>query len=893
MKKQIITVVAVALVAVILFTTYAFFLKDDGIEELDDPFYVLSAEAEKALSDLDDDGDIVLHGYDSLDDNWILLKRFAGVVAKAADFDLEEAENPQFTGVEIVYGKEKTTRIEYKDFFKYLYDGTPYAFDGESLLVNGILTLAGRDAQTFELRALEGYDTDGDTVTNSGLPFMFPALDRDKIDILSISVKEDKKEEVSDESTDVSDESADVSDESTDVSDESADASDEVSDEVSEIIDETSDVSDTTSEEEKTEDKKEEEKTDKKDDGFRTYSLYQVDGQFYFDTSIAIKYNQEAFAKVTTNCRYTTTQGKMKLPEGRTWADYGLDHENPTTAKYTIMTVKDKDGNYSIHSVFIGNKASNGVQYYARYVGGMYSSESDEEGRNLLHNFTKDNIFFLSASVVEDSICLPQTDLMEPTIVTPITATQALFSFEDIRVEYKDKGIMALAKKLNEFNPASNLSQVDDSSLSKVLSDKKNADDYSAYSKGWKEHLGVFAGFSSSDGKKTYIDAAITRKVEGGKFEVRFGLLRDEANGAYLPSKITFKASADGINWDNIENGEISPAHSDKSLERYSISFNTTKNIKYIRIGFDVPQIAQTYVVFDEIRIYGDDRDAQPTSAIGGNWKLVTPASYIPADRNYEYLDMTNFNDFVQDMGALAGDRVVGCGFSDNGNAVSTLLKKDVLAEFGLDSPARHYSYTYDGAVCDIYVSAKDEKTGKYYAYATYTGEADGKHQVVTSDVIVELSEETYPWLAWEFVEFLDHSLLSMYLVDIPEMEISFDGTEYAFDLGLDGEKALSSVVYDGKSLDVTSFKYLYQHILSIKMYDVYEPTEGDQEPIEYLRIKIHSESTSPEFVFYRVSATRCYFTVDGFGSYYALVEDVDQVRKDVLNYIAGGTVTK
>jgi hypothetical protein len=76
-------------------------------------------------------------------------------------------------------------------------------------------------------------------------------------------------------------------------------------------------------------------------------------------------------------------------------------------------------------------------------------------------------------------------------------------------------------------------------------------------------------------------------------------------------------------------------------------------------------------------------------------------------------------------------------------------------------------------------------------------------------------------------------------------------------------------------------------------MHDEYIPSEGADEPTEYLRIKVHTESHSPEFVFYRVSATRCYFTVDGSGSYYALIEDVDDVIEDALTFVSGGKVEK
>ncbi|MBR4278603.1 MAG: hypothetical protein IKT34_00360, partial [Clostridia bacterium] len=186
MKKQIITVVSFALAAVLLFTTYMVFLKDDGIEEVADPFYVLTPEAEHALKNLDEKATLYLRGYDSADDYWTIVKRFADAMSDAGRVVVKTDVESSADCVEIEYDG-KTTKVEFDSLFKTLYDGTRYAFDGESVLVNGILLLAGKGTITLELRALSGYDTDGHQVTSQGNPFMFPALDRSRIEYLTIN----------------------------------------------------------------------------------------------------------------------------------------------------------------------------------------------------------------------------------------------------------------------------------------------------------------------------------------------------------------------------------------------------------------------------------------------------------------------------------------------------------------------------------------------------------------------------------------------------------------------------------------------------------------------------------------------------------------------------------
>ena len=810
MKKQIIVVASFALAALLLFTSYFVFFKDDGIDEVGDPFYTVSENVANALVELEAEVEIILVGYDRDEDGWEMIYRFCEALTETnGDFSLSTESGNACVKVVAEKGSKD---IAYDDFFKYLYDGTCYAFDCESLVANAILSLCGKEEMSISLRALSGYDTDGDQVTGTGAPFIFPALQRSDISFLSITNEHGE------------------------------------------------------------------------------YSIYKDDGSFYFGSSRAISYNSEAFSQLTTDCRYAVAYGKMALPEGKDWETYGLATEKATTAKYSLMTEPGKDGNYFLHTVYIGNLSSTKSYYYARYIGAIFEPSGKEgESDKLIHNLSKDIIYFLPASVVTGSIGLPQTAIMEPTIVNAVTNNEQILSFDNIRIDLFGKGTSAIAKKISDFNAASNLSALDTSALTNVISDKISAGDYSSYEGGWIKHIKTFGAFTSSDGRDTYIDAALAKNGKNGEYKIVFGLLRDESNGAYLPTKIKLSKSYDGVNWHEIENGEIATSHSDATVKKYEFSFTDETTVKYIRFAFDVPQLKSSYVVFDEIRIYVDGDDAQPSSAVGGTWKLIAPNEYISEGMNYSFLDMSNFNTFVQVMASLTGDRVVGCGFSENGDA--SKIDKTVLAKFGLDEPDKHFSFEYQGVVTDLYVS-KPNEDGNYYVYSTFSGELEGQDIFATTDVIVEISTETAPWLAWDLVEYLDHSLFSIYIVDISKMEISADGVKHEFDLSLDSEGQLGAVKYKGENYDVKSFKYLYQSIISIYLQDEYVPSEGETAE-EYFRVKVHTETNSPEIVFYRVSSSKCYFTIDGQGGYYVLVEDVNEAREKLAAYINGEIITK
>ncbi len=815
MKKQIITIISVAVAAVLLFTVYSVFFRNTGIEVTGDSFYTLTTETQQAVSGIDTEVRITLSGYDGADDGWETISRYARVIAEANSNITIKTKSAGEAEVSVATDSGEKD-IPYESFFKTRYDGTRYAFDGEALMVNAILSLCGKGELEIELRAFSGYDTDGDTVTATGAPFMFDSIDRSKIAFLTIN------------------------------------------------------------------------------NSHGTYSIYQDEGSFFFTSTRAAAYDDELFSQLTTNCRYMVTYGKFDLPEGKSWASYGLEIDNGSkaeTASYSLMTTSDSDGNYFLHSVYIGSLASSGTYYYARYVGGLFAPSGKEgEADTLIYNLTKDVIYQIPADSVQGTIDAPQTDVMTATLVNSITDSEELLTIDNVRIDDYKSGISAFVRNLYSFNPAANMSVKDSSAITSAICDKVSAKEYSSYEGGWLNNIGVFGGFTSSDGKATHMDALLTRYAQNGEYRIKFGILRDEENGACLPGNITFSKSADGVNWIAIENGTVRPEQSDKTVKEYELSFTDTERVKFIRIAFDVPQVKSSYVVFDEIRIYADGDDSQPKDSISGVWNLMSPEAYIPTGSNVTSLDMNNFNNFIQSIAAIEGERVVACGFGKDGDA--STLNTELLAKYGLDNPEKHFSFEYQEIITDIYVSAPNGE-GKYYAYSVFTGELNGERICATTDIIVELSTATAEWLEWSFTEYLDHSLLSIYIIDMTDMTLSFDGKDYKFDITLDENGGdLAKVSYNGQSMDVKSLKYIYQAILSIYMQDEYVPSENDK-PEEYLRIKISTETNSPELVFYRVSASKCYFTVNGEGSYYALVEDVNLVRDVVLRYISGEIITR
>ncbi len=818
MKKQIITIAVVAVLAIAVFIGYT--ILKNNVDETPDETYKLTETEIKALSSVDKDITITLFGYSSEDKNWNAVNFFTESIVSANDkLTMKSETTGDFKGVRVSQGSEKTD-IPFDSLFLIRYDGAKYAID-PTVIINSVLKLNGKTELDANPRPMSGYDLDGDDILGESRPYVFPKMEREDIYMLTVNNEHGQ------------------------------------------------------------------------------YTVFQENGKFYFGSSRMIQYDAEIFAKVTTDCRNCLALGKMDIPEGNTWETYGLGGDSEPTAIFSVATAPDKENAYLQHTVIVGNKSSSGKYYFARYNGGKYKLVEKEDGEGneseIVQEFSKDCIYLIEASSVEGSYAIPQTDIMKPMVMNAIEDTNAIYGIDDIKIDLYDLGVSGAALNVTNFNPAKNLSVIDPTSVSKVIGDKKYAKSaYSSYEGGWTKHIDVFAGFTSSDRNQTYIQAALMRAPTEGNYEISFGLLKATQDGAYLPGKISLTYSTDGINWHVVENGNITPSQNNNTIQTYKLSFKTTENIKFLRFIFDVPQTEGNYVVFDEIRIEVDGMDAQPIEAISGVWRFVSPSDYIADGRNFAHTDISNFGTFVQALAVLEGEKVVDCAFSKEGDASPAFLNKEKLAKYGLDNPARHYGFKYDDIICDFYVSAPTED-GIYYCYSTFTSTIKGEVSIVTTDVIVQLTAKNCPWLLWDFDEYLNHSLFSVFTDDCTEMDfvVNENGKTERFDFDIidDDEDNITAIKLGDKTLDVQSFRYLYQTVLGVYMHDEYTPSEGELSE-EWVRIEIKASTENIELVFYRVSNAKCYFTVNGSGGYYCLSEEVRKVITNLNTYANGGTLT-
>lgn len=796
MKKQLIIIISVFLVAILLFVGYAILKPTSDIDQTtSDDSYTLADDTASAAASLANKYTITFDGRETdittsvtRDHIYMFAKSLA---AANGNISIEFNDSKELSGVTVT-GQSGSKTVKYSDFYLYLDDGTAYATNAESTLLNMMLELDGKETVETHLFALDGYDTDGDTTAgNGGNAFLFPKLSRDDIQTLTINNKNGTYKVIRKQSGDSS-------------------------------------------------------------------SLVFAGAEF-------VGYDKEKFSQLVVNATYVLSAGKVKDHKG--FAEYGLEEDGSGNGSFTLVTTGG-----AAHKVIIGKLDPSGKYYYARYVG-------------------KDHVYLLPAADLNDSLLLPVGDYLTALLVYPITQTQDISSIHNIVINWFDSNVKLNAKQFSLISLSSNaapyqLTSSDgkktDTEVATLLSDKKMfTGTYSTWNDG-----SLFAGIKSSDKNEFYVDVCLINYATDGKYRLEFGMLRDESTGAYLPESMRVAFSTDrGETFKEIET-TVAPSQSNKEYKKYTLEFESAEAVQYVRLYFTAP--AGKYIVMDEIKVFAGDVDCQPVDALTGSWSITDPISYIPEGKNFVYTDSSNFQTtFLQSIGTLVGDKVVRTGICDDPTDVAT-LSKSALAEYGLDAPDMAVSFEFDGWRSTVYLKQSSEN-GTWYAYSVIKSLKNDDEYC--TDIVAKITTETAEWLPWDVVDYIDHNLLSMYIDEIDKLTFTFGGKTYEFLLKKGDDGKLSGVTLDGKDVDLPSFRYTYVSLISMTIKGEYSP--GDGEPAEVLRVKVDGASKSPEMVFYRVTTSKAYYTIDGQGKYYVLLDTVNTVKYNVQLLSEGKTVSR
>jgi len=783
MKKQIIIVASVLAAALLLFGLYEFVFKTDSLDDISgDSFYTLTEPVAAEIQNIEDNITILFSGVSEetvkSDEYLNRTYKYALVFKKTnKKIKVKFDEDGSFQGVVVKKG-DAEKQIPFDDFYKTLSNGTKYAFDGERLIANAIFSLCGKEEMKVELRALDGYDTDGDTVVPTDKrPFLYPNIDRSQVQ--SITVRNQ----------------------------------------------------------------------------YGTFKTYRgSDNKFYFEGAEQVSYNSEKFSNLIVNSTYVLASGKVKDPLDL--SVYGLDDEEKATAVITVLTT-----NNITHKIIIGNKTPSGDSYYAKY-------------------YTKDFVYIIKASDL-NMLLGPVTDLLTQTMVYSISSQNDLFAINNISIDYLSSNQSLKFLNYAKIKPSPNLTVYKNAEITAILTNKIK---FSGNYTNWTE-IASLAGFTSLDGKTVYLEAPLSVYGSRGDYTVSFGLLRDDAAGAVLPKSFKAAFSTDEVNFTDIDTSGVSFNQANMELKNYSFTFHSDTPVRAVRLYFDVA--ASRYIVLDEVTVKVDGEDAMPDDGVVGGWRIVSPSEYIPSGRNFIYPTMDFSSEVLLKIATLTSDTIVDYGITTSGNPDT--LKTEKLAKYGLDKPDKHISYELYGVKSDLYFSKMDEN-GYYYCYSVISGQYNGKQVNICTDVIAAISAVDAPWLNWDILDYLDHSLVSMYIDSIDTLTISFKNKDYVFNLIKGDDGKLAKVTYEGKEIDLPNFRRLYVSILSIYIHGEYGDVENT--PTEEMIIDIKGSSKNQEIRFYRVTTSKAYYTVNGEGKYYVLVENINRIQKNVQLLIEGKEVS-
>lgn len=629
---------------------------------------------------------------------------------------------------------------------------------------------------------------------------------------------------------------------------------------------------------------------------FGDYAIYQSGGKFYFQGCELLSYDEELFASLIVDCRYMVTSGKMD--EHLDLSVYGLDTEEHGTCSYTLLTVPDASGESFFHTVRVGKKSASGTYYYAMYFGGKMNKQNE-----VVETYANGRIYLIPYTNVEENLMHRKEDYFSADLVYGVSKTEDCYELDNIHLDYyyedAKEDVSILVRNLSTFLFSENASS-NNGDNANALKDKVSYSETGLKYSNWlgETDKSYFVGFTSSDAKAFSITAVVNNVASDGKYECRFGMLRDTDNATYaaiLPESISIRYSSDGVLFKKASNITFDlESQQEDTVKQYSFTLESEEPILLIELSFTMPKKIG-YLVLDEIRVYADGEDAVPNDALSGVWRMVQPASLIPTGKNFSYLDSSNFSDFIYGISSLKGDSVERVGISTRNAAEKTddILDSEALKEYGLDNPSMHFAYDFNGYTTDLYISKYNEEENCYFAYSTITGDVygTGKNVCFCTGVIARLSKETAEWLDWDPLEYIDRQLFDIFVYDITELDISYENKKYKFDVTADGT-TITSVRNGTQELDERNFRYLYLSIVQLNMKSVYEASDKEK-PEEYMRIHIRSKTDDREYVFYRVSSSRAYYTINGEGSYYCLFNSLRNVAKKTDTFVAGGDTKK
>lgn len=287
-----------------------------------------------------------------------------------------------------------------------------------------------------------------------------------------------------------------------------------------------------------------------------------------------------------------------------------------------------------------------------------------------------------------------------------------------------------------------------------------------------------------------------------------------------------------------------------------------TKSDDYYKIeNFTLGIDGETFIAID----FMDEQERIKTASTS-YYKMLYPGDYVPSSSNYDHI--------IKKFNALEGSEVLAFG------NVKDAMTAEELKPYRLDQPKYELYYRYSGVDNYVLISDKNED-GSYNAYS------------VMFNIVAKVDAETFDFLEWEFIDFVDKPMFQKNINDIDTIEIIGKDVHETFTVtGKDTELKVTpkSTLTPLTANQLASFKRIYVKLLSLALEDYTESDSTDQWLMTY---KVTTRGgLEYEYSFYNYSTRRCYYTVNGKGEFYVLRDRVEKILSDTSLLMSGGEVT-
>ena len=205
------------------------------------------------------------------------------------------------------------------------------------------------------------------------------------------------------------------------------------------------------------------------------------------------------------------------------------------------------------------------------------------------------------------------------------------------------------------------------------------------------------------------------------------------------------------------------------------------------------------------------------------------------------------------------------------------LFGDEKLAGYGLDGELTVLHYTYNDIESYVFFG-EEQEDGYRYAYSALW------------NIIVAFDPDDIAFLDYDVLSYVDPALLNIAIADISELSVRSERISETFRLSVDDSGNLSVVADSlGRPFDeneLYNFRSMYRSMLLISLQEHTDSRSTDDLLLSFTVTERSGKET--EYSFYRYSARRCYYTVNGEGEFYVLADSVEKVISDCEKVMSG-----